>query len=81
VDHLENPQQEDVFNRQNARGSVFLEKDKEPEKEKEESFLSRCCACCSLNYYKDYFKVTNKDVYKRILCNLKFWGGGFFQPA
>lgn len=34
----------------------------------------------SLEYYKDYFKVTNKDVTKRIICNLKFWSGGFFNP-
>ena len=58
---------------------MFLKGDKK-EEEKEEGCCARCCKCCSLEYYKDYFKVTNADVLKRIKCNLKFWAGDFFKP-
>ena len=58
------------------RDSVFL-KDSAPQEE------PGCCACCckcfSLDYYKDYFKVTNDIVKKRVMCNVKFWSGGFFD--
>jgi len=54
---------------------------KEEEKEEgQEGCCKKCCSCFSLDYYKDFFKVTNKDVMRRIKMNLKFWSGGFFEP-
>ena len=58
------------------RKSVLL-KDEEGD---EPGWCSRFCACTKLNYYKDYFNVTNKDVVKRMMMGLQFWSGGFFEP-
>ena len=58
------------------RRSVMLRN----EEGEEPSWCTRCCACTKLEYYKDYFKVTNKDVTRRMLLSLEFWKGGFFEP-
>ena len=57
------------------RDSVFL---KDSEEKEDTGCCGKCCKCCTIEYYKDYFLVDNDIVKSRILCNLKFWAGGFF---
>jgi hypothetical protein len=57
--------------------SVFL-KDTEERKDPP-GCCDSCCKCCNLEYYKDYFLVDNDIVKSRIMMNLKFWSGGFFD--
>jgi len=75
--------QQDIFDRQvlGSKGgrSAFL-KEEDTDEGLQEGCCKRCCSCFSLDYYKDFFKVTNKDVTRRIMLNLKFWTGGFFEP-
>ena len=60
---------------QNLRNSVFL-KDSEST---DDSCCGKCCKCFNLDNYKDNFKVDNDIVKNRIMLNLKFWSGGFFE--
>lgn len=62
----------------NLRNSVFLKKDEVPATQP--GCCEKCCSCFTIEYYKEYFKVTNADVKKRVLSNLKFWSGNFFKP-
>lgn len=51
---------------QAMRKSVLLKN----EEGEEPTWCTRCFACTKLEYYKDYFKVTNKDVIRRMLNSL-----------
>ena len=58
------------------RDSVFL---KDSEDKSDPSCCEKCCKCFTIDYYKDNFKVDNEIVKNRMLCDIKFWSGGFFQ--
>lgn len=50
-------------------------------KKDEDTLMTKICGCGQLESFKKYFTVSNKDVMKRVLSNLMFWKGEFFQEG